>query len=170
MRQTGNGLISFGIAIAAVCLFASTARAECENAGHEIFAPLIGEWEEYLVLGDAREHIGTLRTNYVSGNCGISQEFFSPDGSFSFSSLGYAGEDGVWVEIYVFSNGRVITYKWRSAGEELILDRVSTASEPERRLRIFLITSDSYHVSTEESDDGGDNWRLLDLVETVRKP
>ncbi len=115
--------------------------APCDTE-NKIFRPLPGEWEEYRVSGTGREPLGTLSTELVADGCAIRQSFQAPDGLFSFSSLGFAESPGSWFETYVLSNGQVASYRWRRERDELILARVSSGSEPLRRLRIFDLQPD----------------------------
>ncbi len=157
-----------GLVLLLLCVCSISFATECDFAGHHMLAPLIGDWEEYQVSESDEELLGTLKTRMVSENCAVVQSFLSPDGMFSFNSLGYIDSTGNWVETYVLSNGRFASYKWRSNGDELILDRVAAADQPRRRRRLFAITKNNYLVTDEESQDAGKTWQRLELVKTIR--
>ena len=155
--------------IAAVFLLASSiVNADCDSLAYQLPAPLVGIWMEYQISESSKELLGTLTTRYEANHCALVQEFQAPDGSFSFTSLGYVGADGVWEETYVLSNGGVAAYRWQQAGNEINLNRVTDENEPLRRLRIFDVSPGSYFVADETSTDGGMTWERSELVQTLR--
>ena len=160
--------ISRTLLVSAALSAANTAMADCDLAFHAFVKPLLGEWEEYEQGESGQTLIGVLSTRLVSGGCAIQQSFRSPDGSFSFSSLGFADSTGELTETYVFSDGRVSSYRWSGSGGAVVLNRIASKPEISRRLRILDISADSYLVESEESHDGGQTWQLIDRVKTVR--
>jgi streptogramin lyase len=160
----------FIIAAALLAFAATNAAAECSGDEYRMLDRVIGEWDEYRLGDDGPSFMGSLSTERVASGCGFTQTFSSPDGSFTFASLGFLEPGSGWIEHYVLSSGRATAYRWTESGDELILERLTATPGPLRRLVIFDISADEYYVADEESSDGGETWERGGIVHTVRKP
>ncbi|MEM8983199.1 MAG: hypothetical protein AAGC71_09240 [Pseudomonadota bacterium] len=149
--------------------FWSSLSVACEKYPLDFLTPLVGEWNQFRVDGTERTFLGTLRSELAAGGCALVQYFESPNGEFSYVSLSAFEDDGVFVERYALSTGRMAVYQWDNSAERL--QQIRLVNKPnEKRHFVFLdITDKSYFIADERSDDGGDTWRRVELVQLVRR-
>lgn len=149
---------------AAAALLAAGAGAQpathCTGAPYDLARRFVGSWQEFAVTEAGEELGGRLDTTLEAGDCAIMQVFTGADGGFGFRSLGYVEADSAqWVETYVMSNGRVATYRWRTEGEEVVIDRIAGGDPAiRRRLRVSFLDPDTYRVVEEQSPAGAEDW------------
>ena len=151
-------------ACAAAALLTSGAGAQpatqCTGAPYDLARRFVGSWQEFAVTEAGEELGGRLDTMLEAGDCAITQVFTGADGAFGFRSLGYVDADNAqWVETYVLSNGRVASYRWRTDGEDVVIDRIAGGDPAiRRRLRISFLDPDTYRVVEEQSPAGAEEW------------
>jgi hypothetical protein len=153
-----------GAAAVAVPLVLAAAGAQpappCTGAAYDLARRFAGNWQEFALTDSGEELGGRLETTLEAGGCAITQVFTGADGLFSFRSLGYVEADsGQWVETYVLSNGHVASYRWRSDGDDVVIDRISGGDPAvRRRLRVTFLDPDTYRVVEEKSLPGTEDW------------
>lgn len=177
--------LGLALVLSAGSINIASAQASCVESDHQLFDKLLGTWEEYRIedsADDVAEEssddqpgtlpgtlIGTLTTNLVAQGCALRQSFVSPDQSFSFESLAYLDDTGIWQETYAMSNGTVSQYRWIENEEELILEQIGVRGSNRKRLVIYDIGENEYFVIDERSSDRGQSWEQFELVKTIRK-
>lgn len=162
-----------GLAVMGLLLLAAepAAAAGCEGETHGALRPFVGTWQEFTVLEDGEELVGTLEFGYVLDGCAIRQALSAAGSDFRFETFGYVHpETDRWRETYVFNDGRVATYEWIPTGEEWIQVPIDPDRRREKRLRIAEIERDSYLVVEERSSDGGVTWTAVEHTRTRRVP
>ena len=141
----------------------------CKGKPYELAKRLIGTWEEYSVKEQAETLEGTLESRLDLDGCVLTQRFKSVDGAFSFLSFGYVEPtSNNWYEMFVFNNGRVVHWRWREDGKEIILDRANDESEVRRRLRLTNFSDDLYDVIEEQMAQKGAGWDFVGLTRARR--
>ena len=148
----------------AAALLAAGAGAQpathCTGAPYDLARRFVGTWQEFAVTEAGEELGGRLDTTLEAGACALTQVFTGADGAFAFRSLGYVEADSAqWVETYVLSNGRVASYRWRTEGEDVVIDRIAGGDPAiRRRLRVSFLDPDTYRVVEEQSPAGAEDW------------
>ncbi len=161
-------------ACAAGVLVATAAGAQdeaaCQGPAYDLARRFVGAWQEFSVTPEGERLEGRLDTALEAGGCAIVQAFASPDGTFTFRSLGYVDPaSGEWQETYVLSNNRPATYRWQVEGGDILIGRI-VGGDPatRRRLRVTFLDADSYRVTIETSPAGADAWNA-GLVTMTRR-
>jgi hypothetical protein len=157
--RAAAGALSFVLAAAAGAQPAEPPQP-CTGAAYELALRFAGSWQEFALTDTGEELGGRLDTTLEAGGCAISQLFAGADGAFGFRSLGYVEPGtGQWVETYVLSNGRVASYRWRTDGDDVVIDRIS-GGDPgvRRRLRVTFLDPDTYRVVEETSPQVAEEW------------
>jgi hypothetical protein len=150
---------------------ASSAEAPepCRGKAYDLARRFAGTWEEYTVENGRESLEGVLTTSLEANGCALTQTFVSRDRALSFRTLGYVeAGSGQWTETYVLSNGRVATYRWRTADEEIIFDAGSGDSKFSLRYRIRFLNADAYEVIQERAPTGSSEWRTQTRTMTRR--
>lgn len=150
-------------AIAALALAAPALAQEpvpCAGPAYDLARRFAGAWQEFALTENGEELGGRLDVTLDAGGCALVQVFAGADGRFGFRSLGYVeAGTGQWVETYVLSNGRVAGYRWRTDGEDVVIDRISGGDPAtRRRLRVTFEGPDAYRVVEETAPLDGDHW------------
>ena len=159
---------------AAAFLLATAAGAQAENAcagpAYDLARRFVGAWQEFSVTPEGERLEGRLDTTFEAGGCAIAQAFASPDGAFTFRSLGYVDSaSGEWQETYVLSNNRPATYRWQVDGDDVLIVRVAGGDPAtRRRLRVTFLDADTYRVTIETSPADSDTW-TAGLVTMTRR-
>ena len=140
--------------MAALALQAAT----CQSEVHQVPQALVGVWQEFTITPTGLVLEGELRSELTAAGCAYVQSFKSPDGQFSFRSLGHVdAEQGNWIEYFVLSNGKTATYRWETVDDGILLHRVAPEAG-QFRLRITQIQPDSYVVIEERRPADSDQW------------
>lgn len=155
------------------CLFMSGQSNDtiCSTASHKLIEPFLGEWDEDEVTDSTEVYLGRLTTRFDVNNCAVTQRFKAPNNTFSYLSHGYVNpESGLWEETFVFSTGSFSKFLWIVDGETTYLLRVGGTRKTNApyRLRYVNITKDRYDVISEQSNDGGKTWEILDFTKIER--
>ena len=164
----------YAVAIVAGLLLAAAAGAQeesaCAGPAYDLARRFVGAWQEFSVTPDGERLEGRLDTMLEAGGCAIAQSFSSPDGAFSFRSLGYVDPaGGEWQETYVLSNNRPATYRWQADGDDVLIVRIAGGdAHVRRRLRVTFLDPDTYRVTVETSPAGADDW-TAGLVTMTRR-
>jgi len=159
---------------AAASLLAPAAGAQAENActgpAYDIARRFVGAWQEFSVTPEGERLEGRLDTTLEAGGCAIAQAFASPDGAFTFRSLGYVDPaSGEWQETYVLSNNRPATYRWQVDGDDVLIVRIAGGDPAtRRRLRVTFLDADAYRVTIETSPADSEAW-TAGLVTMTRR-
>jgi hypothetical protein len=155
-------------------LLAAAAGAQeegtCIGPAYDLARRFVGAWQEFSVTPDGERLEGRLDTALEAGGCAIAQTFTSPDGAFSFRSLGYVDPaSGEWRETYVLSNNRPASYRWQAEGDDILIVRTMGGdADVRRRLRVTFLDPDTYRVTVETSPAGEDDW-TAGLVTMTRR-
>ena len=161
-------------ACAAGPLFAIAAGAQdeaaCAGPVYDLARRFVGAWQEFSVTPEGERLEGRLDTTLEAGGCAIAQAYTSPDGTFTFRSLGYVdAASGEWQETYVLSNNRPATYRWQADGDDLLIVRTAGGDPAtRRRLRVTFLDADTYRVVIETSPADADAW-TAGLVTMTRR-
>ena len=132
----------------------------CDGPAQELARRFTGTWQEFAVTDQGEQLGGRLDVTLEAGGCALVQVFSGADGAFSFRSLGHVDPGtGQWVETYVLSNGRIASYRWRTDGEDVVIDRIAGGDGAlRRRLRLTFEGADAYRVVEETSPVDADAW------------
>lgn len=132
----------------------------CTGPAYDLARRFTGVWQEFAVTEQGEQLGGRLDVTLEAGGCALVQVFTGADGAFSFRSLGHVETTtGQWVETYVLSNGRVASYRWRTDGDDIVIERIAGGDPAmRRRLRVTFESADAYRVAEETSPADSDAW------------
>ena len=122
-----------------LCLFSQSSDTLCNTGSYTIIQPFLGEWEEYEVKEEGEVLIGHLSTHFGVNGCVLTQNFISPDSSFSYRSHGFVNPfSNIMEETYVFSTGGYSKFHWIKDGEKLYTLKVGGSRKTDYMYRLYL--------------------------------
>jgi hypothetical protein len=168
LRRAAIAACGVGLALAAGAGAQETDA--CSGPAYDLARRFVGAWQEFSVTPEGERLEGRIDTALEAGGCALTQAFTSPDGTFTFRSLGYVDPaSGEWQETYVLSNNRPATYLWQADGDDILIVRTAGGDPAtRRRLRVTFLDADTYRVTIETAPAGADDW-TAGLVTMTRR-
>lgn len=144
----------------------------CQSIDFSMIKPFLGIWDEFNAADDGETPFGILEFRIEPNTCSLEKSFELHANDFAYTTRGQYNEDqNTWSELFTFSNGRNMSFTWKSEDGEVYMYRDTAMNEDGHigRNQWTNATAESFEIISQVSTDQGETWETQSVTLLERR-
>ena len=144
----------------------------CQNTDFSMVNPFLGIWDEFNAADESGQPFGILEFRIEPNTCSLEKRFEMHGSDFAYTTRGhYSEEQNTWSETFTFSNGRSISFTWKTEDGQVYMYRDLAMNDDGNLGRNLWTnaTAESFDIISQVSTDQGETWHTQSVTRLERR-